>query len=99
LLVIEDVLTGTGSHQLDWFFHFAPGISLTLQGKHVEFEADSLKGTLSLSAAVKMEAEVVEGWAAPRYGERFRAPILHYRTRSSLPAKTKFEISIPPRQV
>ncbi|MFH1314606.1 MAG: alginate lyase family protein [Candidatus Eisenbacteria bacterium] len=97
-LVIEDTVDGAGSNRLDWFFHFAPGISVKLQGGRVEFEGDGLKGTLSPIAAVEMKADVTEGWVAKRYGEKCSGQVLHYRAGSPLPVKARFEIAISPEQ-
>ncbi len=94
--LIADVLEGSGAHTAEFFFHFAPDVSVTLEGS----AAVARKGAQSfLVAAVAPRAEfrvvrgaaspqqaAIQGWVSEDYGRRTPAPVLQAVMRTALPA-------------
>ncbi|MEA2133283.1 MAG: hypothetical protein QOC68_1192 [Solirubrobacteraceae bacterium] len=67
--LIEDRLQGERAHRFDLRFHLAPG-STRVEGATVLASGVAL--AILGAAGVELEA----GWVAPRYGQRFDAPVV-----------------------
>ncbi len=91
--VVSDELTGSGTHTLEFFFHFAPGVKLE---PSEGFWLASIGGSrfLLLPAAAGVELRVAkgdespaQGWSSQDYGHREPAPVLVGIARARLPAR------------
>ena len=91
--LVADTLEGSGTHALDFFFHFAPDVALTPQ----EGGAMAVKGAerfLIQAGTAGAALRVVEGADSPRqgwfsedYGHRVAAPVLAAEMKTALPAR------------
>ena len=68
---VIDRVTGSGTHTLDWMFHFAPDW-LALKGDRSTIRLSDRRDPARVVELVLPEvaAELVEGWCAPHYGQR-----------------------------
>lgn len=90
--VIEDDVMGEGQHKLEWFFHFAPGCKLKVEGSRVQtMFADGPNIRLEITNN-QLPITVVEGWVSPTYGRRENAPIVVYSMTARLPVTVTFII-------
>jgi hypothetical protein len=91
---IRDELIGDGEHQVDRYFHFAPGeVSYDVNARVIRTQP-SVGGGLAV-LTVEQQGTVVEilqvgaqpsdGWLAIGYEKKVRAPIARYRTYGRLP--------------
>ena len=68
-LTITDVLKGEGRHRLDWHFHFAPNVGVTLvTDDRIEIRTAGVALGMRLPCAV--HAVVAPAWYSPSYGVR-----------------------------
>lgn len=91
--LVCDTIDGSGAHELEFFFHFAPGISLSL----IEGGALAAKGAerfLIKSCAAGATLRILEGsespiqgWFSEDYGHRVAAPVLATQMKTSLPGR------------
>lgn len=97
--IIFDELQGRGAHNLDFLFHFAPGVKLFVFGEesrgHVEcgVRLDDTALQMFMHASGPLHAEAIygqsnpmQGWASGRYGELKPAPVLSAKMQSFAPA-------------
>ena len=78
-LLITDTLTGRGTHTVEFFFHFAPDITLVQEGNTVTAtHIDSAKLMVVLSAKPD-EMLIQPSWIAPRYNRRVETQRLTVR--------------------
>ena len=82
---IRDHLEGSGTHRLEWRFHFDPHLSLTLKENRAIFSGDQIRGTLENSGGEGLLPSLENGWAAPRYGVKVGAPIVRWQKQTTLP--------------
>ncbi len=91
--ILCDELLGTGTHHLDFFFHFAPGITIEPEG--IGYLASRGKQRflfLPLPSeaswrVVDGEESPIQGWYSEGYGHRQRAPVLVGSVSVLLPAR------------
>lgn len=91
--LVSDTLEGSGAHAVEFFFHFAPGVALTL----AEGGAMATKGPerfLLIAEAPGAALRVVEGseppiqgWFSEDYGQRTAAPVFAAEMKTRLPAR------------
>ena len=103
LWLIRDLVTGGGTHQLDWTFHFAP-VSITREASRGAIaRASAPDGTCLLlipTAGPDLDLTFERGWVSYRYGSRERAPIARYTSREvALPIDVTFALVPTPRPV
>ena len=74
---IADVLSGQGKHSIEWFFHFAPDISLRWDHspEHLIVEACGIPYAI-ITLPQDVEAHVESGWYSPKYGHKERNLVL-----------------------
>ncbi len=91
--VIIDTLRGTGAHQLEQYWHFAPDVeihnvnegSATIVIKDIVLDL-IFTGPMNFSLRVVTEAEnTANGWISPHYSKLIRAPVLCYHGIVKLP--------------
>ena len=96
MILIEDLLEGAGIHQLEWNFHFAPGFSVTHDPRGVVFKGSAVEGRLDCEGLNGSQKVVEEGWVAPRYGKKLRAPVVRWRWKGQLPLRGRFTLRVSP---
>lgn len=89
--LLDDVV-GSGSHSLEFLFHFAPDIELriennacwaTTRGKHFLLLSD-LRGVFETVTGTE---HPIQGWYSENYGHRRPVHVLTSKTRCTLPAR------------
>jgi hypothetical protein len=95
-LRIEDRLTGSGRHSLQWHFHLAPGISAAVAGPNRVTLASELID-LDLHFDPLLDAEVVEGWYSPSYGIRVSAQMLRFSRTTEISGQIELVFSFAHR--
>ena len=89
--VVTDVLSGSGSHDVESFLHFAPGVVLERgDPRSIVAKARNASYLISVSNG-KLKTE--EGWSSPSYGVRERNQVLIIFERLSVPLEIKIAIS------
>ena len=83
-----DLASGRAEHQLDLFWHFAPGVrragSSTGVGTLWMLQDESL--SLMPVEGHGWSQEIIPGRVSPVYGREQAAPVLHFATKVALPA-------------
>ena len=111
--MVVDELRGSGSHTLDFLYHFAPGLVLpnvpdarSDPSEPIELVAQARDSELLLflDAASPLRANVVsgrsapaQGWVSSRYGAKQPAPVLCVTAESSLPLLAATVLAAPRR--
>jgi uncharacterized heparinase superfamily protein len=98
LTVVFDRLEGTGEHDVEVFFHLAPGnVWLHTLHQAVEYQANGVTFWLQLVEDRGFQMELLEGglgpeggWIGTAYGRRQRAPVIRYHGRVRLPVQLTF---------
>nr|HID57694.1 hypothetical protein [Desulfobacterales bacterium] len=91
--LIIDTLKGTGTHELEQYWHLAPGVEVSnvydgfARISIGEIALDlMLTGPTNFSLGIVPEAtNSANGWMSPNYGELCKAPVLCYRGVVKLP--------------
>ena len=108
--IVADEITGTGTHNFDFLYHFAPDVQMNILSDESRGDIDCsasiddavLQLQLYGSAAIRAEAlcgqtDPIQGWASRSYGERRPCPVLKASARGSAPlAMLSFMIPIWP---
>ncbi len=82
VLSIVDELDGSGRHDAQWFFHFAPGVKATIESPgRVVCESPSGRWILAGPSALTLRIE--SGWYSPSYGVRNQAWVAIYSASST----------------
>ena len=98
-LVIEDRLEGRAAHRLEWFFHLAPGVEVTVSSDGRAIEGLHLDQRFTLRLASGLEGAVLAVEAAefsPGYGRVAPAEVVVCRFEGRLPAAARFVMSFDP---
>lgn len=95
--VVIDEIFGTGTHTIQSFIHFAPGIDCRVEDRFVELRSSSPTFRLypmvertEVPIMVKCwrgQTEPVQGWYAPQFGEAYHNAVVELTVTSSLPAR------------
>ena len=101
-IVIDEVF-GTGTHTLESFIHFAPGVDCRMEDGVVSLRSASCDMRLyplfensSTGAGVKCvkgQTEPIQGWYAPEFGKTFPNPVVELSLSSTLPARVAYLIA------
>lgn len=99
--LVLDRLEGTGEHEIEIYFHFAPGVVELRddrRGLMVQSEC-GIFASLQLMENVPLDVQVVQsgegpdgGWIGTGYGMRQQAPIVRFFGRTELPTSLSFSI-------
>lgn len=94
LLIISDILEGTGEHDLCWHFHLAPGISATMQSPG-RVRIETMGRRYILASLDSIEAGINNAWYSPSYGVRLPCVSVDFQcsTRIESPATWGFAIA------
>ena len=89
--VIQDLVTGTGAHDLELWFHFPPcAVQLDAAGRCVAHTAGGrlVIAPLGINAQARIvegATDPIQGWASDGFQSKTAAPALCYSLRASLP--------------
>ena len=89
--LISDTVEGHGSHAVEFSFHFAPGVALSLTEAGALAAKDGeeflLQGVTPGAALQILEGaeSPAQGWYSEDYGHRVRAPVLSATVNTPLP--------------
>jgi glycosyltransferase involved in cell wall biosynthesis len=89
--IIQDSVTGTGTHDLDLWFHFPPcRAQIDATGRCVAHTAGgelviALLGADAQAQIVEGATDPIQGWASDGFQRKTAAPALCYTLRASLP--------------
>ena len=75
-LRITDHFDGKGSHNLEWDFHFAPGITTQKADEKIILEKNGKRVEMTLPKTLAAAAQIVDGETSPRYGIKENAKVL-----------------------
>jgi hypothetical protein len=83
--LVRDVLQGTGTHQADICWSFAPGRLCTIRDG-VRFAGDDgARLTAVFAASAELGRDISQGWYSPRYGSKEPVPVFRVGAKSPLP--------------
>lgn len=93
---IEDTVTGKGRHDLEWFFHFAAGSPVHLDGlsARTAYPAGPNLRVTPVDAATLLQGTLETGWVSAAYGRRDPAPVVRYQLSAELPVTVAFIITL-----
>ena len=80
--IIRDQVLSSGEHDLNLWFHFAPTVNAEVAGGKVICEADPETGFDLVIFGAKGRWKREDGWISECYGQRGRAPVCVYETKS-----------------
>jgi hypothetical protein len=86
LWLVRDLFTGSERHLLEWFWHFAPSVSLSTQGGTLfACSGDGRVLQMLLTGPGTMRLSIEATWVSYGYGKRVEAPVIHVIHNNSLP--------------
>ncbi|HEV8385527.1 MAG TPA: alginate lyase family protein [Candidatus Acidoferrales bacterium] len=90
--IVSDEVTGTGTHALEFFFHFAPGVKVESQHGAWLASKGGARFLLAPPAGVNIsivsgEESPAQGWVSRDYGHKEPAPVLIAQAQTALPAR------------
>lgn len=87
LWLVRDLAEGSGEHQLDLFWHLAPGAYLQQRTDDgfLFRKPDGLGLALLSQASHRWSSEVISGAHSDAYGREEPAPVLHFSIKAALP--------------
>lgn len=92
--MIHDALEGSGDHLYEWFFHFAPEVTVS---EHRDIgtavTATHAKGNrlhLIPWCHHPLVMKIRRGWFSPEYGVKRPAPVVSYRLQARAPVRVTF---------
>jgi hypothetical protein len=94
-LSIDDELSGSGSHELCWHFHLAPGVDGTAADGGIRLSGPGVRVDLEFDPALR--AEIVGAWYSPSYGVRLPCRALNLSLQATLDAPRRWRFSFVPR--
>ena len=92
--LIEDTLSGEGEHLFDWYFHFADGVKVSVEGQSVKFVGKKVIGKLEPENWRGESPVILDGFVAPSYGVKLPASVVQYRLSAGGLVKTELRILI-----
>jgi len=98
ICIICDQFTGTGSHDIEINYQFAPGVAALGDATAVLYEHAELAwtGTTALTSELRCGgAEPHQGWIAPSLGRRVAAPRLTLKGRFQAPVSMYLTVALP----
>jgi hypothetical protein len=83
---IEDSLSGEGEHAIEWFFHFAPDLSLRLDDLSESLVVEERDSPyLIITPPPDVRLDISSGWYSSRYGHKEPNPLLVAAWRGTMP--------------
>jgi hypothetical protein len=84
---VRDVLEGGGIHQIEAFWHFAPGALSRIQGGFAFSRNQQTDLALLFASIHDCTQEIQEGWCSPVYGRKEPSPVLRLGVDAPLPVE------------
>jgi hypothetical protein len=85
--LVRDVLEGTGIHQLDLSWSFAPGSLSTIRNGVRFLGEDGAALTTVCAASADFNHEILQSWYSPRYGSKQPSPLFRVGANLRLPVE------------
>jgi uncharacterized heparinase superfamily protein len=93
-LVITDALSGSGSHLIERYLHFAPQVSVTISGPQKAIaRIENASYIISVNTG---EISLHDAWYSRGYGVRERNKVLKVTINATLPAEFRISIQREP---
>lgn len=84
--LVRDTLSGRAEHDVEIFWHFAPGAELRTDAASLSAKQDGQNLSILGSDNVAWEISIETGSVSPAYGRKETAPVGIFRSRQKLPA-------------
>ncbi len=94
-LYICDRLQGRGSHLLEWHFHFAPEVNVTLQGEGV-YQISAQNQHFFFCTPQTLAGEVNQAWYSPSYGVKIPCQSLDLTINAELESANDWFFTLAP---
>lgn len=93
VLRISDMVSGEGTHRLEWNFHLEPGLALSIDKDRVSVCMENKRLLDICFDPAGLMAESIDGWISARYNQREQAGILRLSSEGAvnLPFKADFD--------
>jgi Heparinase II/III N-terminus/Heparinase II/III-like protein len=84
--VIEDIFTGEGAHEMEFFFNFDAGLEVRIEADRRAIAHDEAVALAILPVSGnKFETKISNRWVSPSYGTRMRSSGIIYRLHADVP--------------
>ena len=95
ILLVSDIIDGEGNHDLSWYFHFAPGLTVTQEKEHLVMmkHHDQM---FFLSYPMQFKLHLNNGWYSPSYGVKEKCLFAEFRTTCEINSKRKWFFILGP---
>ncbi len=104
-ILVEDYLSGTGTHQIEQHWHFPIGAEVEKMAEtiHTKVNETAVQFLLDNSPLltpniIKGETNPIQGWASIHYGHKVPAPVLTLSGQTPFPLKLTTLINLRPTQ-
>ncbi|MBX9903482.1 MAG: heparinase II/III family protein [Burkholderiales bacterium] len=95
MLIISDLIDASGTHDLCWHFHLAPGITAGIpQAGFCQIE--TMAQRYILASLDGLETQFSEAWYSPAYGVRMPCRALDFRHRNPDAGRSQWGFAIAP---
>jgi len=90
--VVEDALSGAGTHDLSFRFHFAPGLKLEVRPDGIIEVCDKMNGArlLIVASGISAQAELEERFSSSDYGGKEPSISVSWTVRGVAPINARF---------
>ena len=91
--ILEDLFTGEGAHQFEFFFNFDAGLDVMIENDRRAIARDQSVAIAILPVSNNaFETKLVSRWVSPGYGTRMRSSGIIYRLHVGVPFENKMLI-------
>jgi hypothetical protein len=94
-LAITDRLSGSGSHELKWHFHIAPGVTIAPQGDG-KFRMTAGGHSWILRGPQNANAVISDAWYSPSFGVRVPCSAIDFSIQQEIDASAEYQFMIGP---
>jgi hypothetical protein len=95
MLIISDLLDTSGTHDLCWHFHLAPGITAGIpQAGFCQIE--TMGQRYILASLNGLETQLSEAWYSPAYGVRLPCHALEFKHQNPAAGRSQWGFAIAP---
>jgi hypothetical protein len=95
-LEITDHLSGRARHRLAWHFHFAPGVTATLEGGTCVLQ--SAAAVVHLRFPADLRATLADAWYSPSYGVRAACRSLDLAVEAEVGPDSQWRFTVMPKE-
>jgi hypothetical protein len=84
--IVEDIFTGEGAHEFEFFFNFDVGLDVKIENDQRVIASDERAALAILPVSNhSFETKIVNRWVSPSYGTRLRSSGIIYRLHATVP--------------